>query len=629
MFSTSPLVQSVANRHISPKPLEFSPGQVFQGTVLKRYPDNTALVQVGGVQVQARLETDLEPEQKAWLQVQPSRDVITLKVLNASQAGTTQEAFLEGLLRSLGLANTKEIRAVVQALLAANLPVSKEQVEAFQSIVQRIGMSDAAVDAFLMAVKRNLPVTANTVAGLQAFLSRTTLTQAIQTFLQQAETFLEENHPSPSVQPAVGSEEDHSFTGGSVHRLVVQLKEKVANLPLILSGPSLSEEPVAASTGNTPPNTFTIQALPDPVHTSAEPVADESSPSPSGKPPAVLLSIFQQGESEHVSPVPSSRPDVVKPAAPLSTALPFEQDGGDPITVRHSQPGEEQRGVTSTPQQPLRLEPSSVSSPEWRTWEGEPPAAHNPRVETKGEHPSTPASAADLPAPTGQQGNGQQTSAIRAHPIIELFHRLGLAHERELLEQALTGATAGQEARKQAENVKSLLVALTQAPAHAVPAGLHEAAEALLQHVTGQQLMLAQPAAHAISQLVMQIPIRTPQGDDTVYVQMEAKRQGGGQLDPENCRLFFHLNLQQIGTTMVDVNIVNRIVNVQIYNDTPWVETLAQQMREGFASQLQEVGYQLSGMRVQKIPETRGGDSVRHTAATSLFSSYKGVDIRI
>jgi hypothetical protein len=629
MFSTSQLVQSVTNRHTaaSPKPLEFSPGQVFQGTVLKRYPDNTALVQVGGVQVQARLETDLEPGQKAWLQVQPSSDVITLKVLNASQSGATQEAFLEGLLRSLGVANTKEIRAVVQALLAANLPVSKERVEAFQSIVQRIGMSDAAVDAFLLAVKRNLPVTADTVAGLQAFLSKKTLTQAIQTFLQQAEMFLEEKHTAPSVQPAFVPEEAPLFTGDSVRRLVVQLKEKVANLPLILSAPSLSEEPVTASTGIAPRNTSVLPDLPEPGRTPAE--QDESSPSTSGKPTAGSPSIVQEGDSEHASPAPFSRRDVVKPAAPLSTELPFEHDGGDTVTVRHSPPGDEQRSVVSTPQQQLRLEQPSVSSPEMPNREGEPLVPHNPRVEPRGEHPSTLASAADLPSTTGQQGNGQQTPAIRANPILELFHRLGLTHERELLEQALTGATAEQAVHKQAENVKSLLVALTQAPAHAVPAGLREAAEALLQHVTGQQLMLVQPTAHAISQLVMQIPIRTPQGDDTAYVQIEAKRQGGGQLDPENCRLFFHLNLQQIGTTMVDVNIVNRIVNVQIYNDTPWVETLAQQMREGFASQLQEVGYQLSGMRVQKIPETRSGESVRPTAISPLFSSYKGVDIRI
>lgn len=54
---------------------------------------------------------------------------------------------------------------------------------------------------------------------------------------------------------------------------------------------------------------------------------------------------------------------------------------------------------------------------------------------------------------------------------------------------------------------------------------------------------------------------------------------------------------------MLDVGIVNRIVNIQVFNNNDWVEPLVQNMREGLADQLQGIGYQLSSMRVQSIPD--------------------------
>ncbi|MCK9906955.1 hypothetical protein MXD63_44060, partial [Frankia sp. Cpl3] len=61
---------------------------------MQLYPDSTALVQVGGMQVHARLEASLEAGQKAWLQVQPSSDLLTLKILLTPQ--NAPDASLEG-----------------------------------------------------------------------------------------------------------------------------------------------------------------------------------------------------------------------------------------------------------------------------------------------------------------------------------------------------------------------------------------------------------------------------------------------------------------------------------------------------------------------------------------------------
>lgn len=102
-----------------------------------------------------------------------------------------------------------------------------------------------------------------------------------------------------------------------------------------------------------------------------------------------------------------------------------------------------------------------------------------------------------------------------------MFRQLGLSHERDALGHAMKGA---QEAQRQLESVKSLLLQLASSSQNGMPAGLRDAADTLLQQVTGQQLMLAQPSNQPFAQVVMQIPIRTNDGEDTAYVQIESKK---------------------------------------------------------------------------------------------------------
>src|SRR5690606_16432624 len=128
---------------------------------------------------------------------------------------------------------------------------------------------------------------------------------------------------------------------------------------------------------------------------------------------------------------------------------------------------------------------------------------------------------------------------------------------------------------------------------------------------------------HNLSHVVMQIPLRTEQGEETAFVQIEAKKQGG-QLDAENCRLLFNLDLHHLGITMIDVNIVNKIVNVGIYNNQPWLDGLVHGMRDVFSGQLKEMGYHLSGLRVQALQEERS-----HAVSPDRVHQYQGVDIRI
>ncbi|GAA4713003.1 hypothetical protein [Brevibacillus fulvus] len=675
MIQTSNLLNTLQTRASSQsvKQLELQPGQVYRGTVLKLYPDNMAQVQIGGQQVTAKLETKLEAGQKAWLQVQPSSGMVTLKMLTGSAEAADNS--LTGLMNSLGLADTKENRTIMRSLLQQNLPVTKELVQAFSSIAREQGTSEATVDAFLLAFKRKLPLTSEVVNSLQSFLSGKPLSQSIQTFLQQASQFLQ----AESARPQAGENTPEAL----VKQVVAEAKDKLEKLPLHVAATNqeneaLSEEPAG---GAQPPKTQTAvsagtgqaagraaanastgpQQAADslPPASTAPQAATTAQPIDSGKQPSGTAGDSQQPTGK--GPAFAGHPEAVakQGSALPQAAAPSLTSGDDaPQLVRTGETGQARPGVNQPEADVNRSarnnaapQPQATAFPAVAAKSGAGDSAQAPAVARVDERVGTPdmaneagpspaAGKADVAAggtTAGVTRSGAEQPALvqpygltdKASPLKEFFHKLGVMHERDIMQHALAPGASDSQPKAGFDNVKSLLLQITQSSSQAVPDSLRDSAEQLLQQITGQQLMLSQQSnTNALAQVVMQVPLRNDQGEETAYVQIESRKQEGGQLDADNCRLFFNLDLQQLGITMVDVSIVNRIVNVQVFNNQPWLDKLAYQMKETFAQQLREVGYHLSGLRVQALP-VQQPNTTFSAVNNSMLSDYKGVDIRV
>ncbi|NRR20971.1 hypothetical protein [Brevibacillus sp. MS2.2] len=630
MFSPSQLIQSFVQKApiSAPKPVELTPGQVFKGTVIKHYPDNMALVQVGGMQVQAKMEASLEPGQKAWLQVQPSTGVVTLKVLESVGEGAGKEASLEGLMRSLGIADTKENKAIVQALLGANLPVNKETIQAFSAVAGRLGVDNATIEAFMTAMKRSLPLTPDTIGGLKAFLSDKPMGQLIQNLLQQASLFLEgEGQPSHTTGQMSQSQSQQvpgqaNATTGDVKQLVSQLKDKLTGLSLLIAGNDATDEGLAVKQmpqGNQHNQGASQNAT---GGSQTQPLSSQSGQ------PTSQVQTSPQPLTQASSNIPSPS-QAVSSTVSTETVLVPNTTGKQVESQQNAMIGKSNQllpNLTSDPtveSKVARNEPLPIPQ---STQTNQEPIQNKQVAEQRAV--VTEAGQKVIPQMMSQ-ASGAANGATTANPIAELFRHLGVTHERELMGQAFSQGAIDSHSLKQMDTVKSLLLQISQASAQTLPTALREAADQLLQQVTGQQLMMVQPSNQALSQIVMQIPIHQADGDETAFVQIESKKKGSGQLDPENCRLFFHLELQSMGTTMIDVSIVNRIVNLQIFNDTPWVEALIQGSKDRFADQLQDVGYHLSAMRVQQVPADRGKSTSPIQTRSPILADYKGVDLRV
>ncbi|MNN94397.1 hypothetical protein D3C81_2130100 [compost metagenome] len=90
--------------------------------------------------------------------------------------------------------------------------------------------------------------------------------------------------------------------------------------------------------------------------------------------------------------------------------------------------------------------------------------------------------------------------------------------------------------------------------------------------------------------------------------------------------------MKQLGQTMVDVQVVDRIVSLKLHNNDPWVLELLEERRDDVAAAVESIGYQLSSLRTEPLPEVElASASAPNTAKLADYvpDSYKGVDYRI
>ncbi|MCM3746028.1 flagellar hook-length control protein FliK [Paenibacillus pasadenensis] len=195
---------------------------------------------------------------------------------------------------------------------------------------------------------------------------------------------------------------------------------------------------------------------------------------------------------------------------------------------------------------------------------------------------------------------------------------------------------AGALAEGQSEvTLKAALLQLLEQPD--VPAAVKEAGNQLMQQITGQQLLLS-PERSGIffSQLSLQLPIKTPDGESTATIQVQTRRGGKGAVDAANCRLLFQLELSSLGTTAIDVHVVDKVVSLTVYGANPVIPQLLEAGRPELNNRLQESGYRLLGLRaVEPKPAVQmEGNQAGESGKSSVPSQwsqdvYRGVDLKV
>ncbi|MDY8093867.1 DNA ligase [Paenibacillus polymyxa] len=200
----------------------------------------------------------------------------------------------------------------------------------------------------------------------------------------------------------------------------------------------------------------------------------------------------------------------------------------------------------------------------------------------------------------------------------------------EGMPQTLPGlaATSGDTVSADAATVKGALLQLMSSDD--LPPALKEAAQQVVQHLTGQQLLLNTDRTAPFAQVHMFIPFVGPDGRETATIQIQSRRGKRGELDASNCRLWFDLDMKGLGPTLVDVQVVDRIVSVKLHNDHEWAASLLTSGRESIHTALESLGYQLLSLRTEPMPiRTEQNSLVSSEVQSYVPQPYKGVDLKI
>lgn len=699
------------------KSLELKEGQVVRGVVLSVSDSGKeAVVQIQGTPVRAELETPLLPGETMNLQVGPPGEggLPVLKPVSLGETALVTPQSMGEALESLGLADSKAGREIVLAMQAGGVPLTKETAALLDAVMSAkpAGVPTSEwLDAAVISVKRGLPVTAESVKGLQQAVFGPQLHQLLSALEEQItiwagqianeETITAElkagmgtstGKLEPSVTTGAGSGNNIGVVEGDATEAdsaqlaakgIGQATSKTADATIAGGSNSLSGGPVEGA--------LKLVEQGAPVKVTLNIASDNETGIGTGKP----VVVDEAGEGTQISKggivtEPSAgKSTPAMTSGVLNSALSAQADSAVNNLIRSSEVEIQGNALSLNKDEALDSAihvdksraalldksgamPGGASVSAEGTAAGAAPQAASGAAllaklqgvltELRGSLPQLaivpPADAAGpSPAPAAAAPRGE-TPAATASPmqpdtappadaeswVGRVLKLLGAEHEQQAVRGGAVAAvetaraaagvaalgSAGVSGEQATDTLKGVLLQIMSSSE--VPPAVKEAASGLVQQLTGQQLLLNTDRTAPFAQVTLFLPLQGPDGQETASVHIQSRRGRKGELDAANCRLWFDLDMKRIGQTLVDVQVVDRIVSLKLHNDHPWVLELLEQRREDIKTAVESIGYQLSGLRTEPLPEIKLSTELANTHSKLVDyvpDAYKGVDYRI
>jgi len=632
------------------KALELRVGQIVRGVVLQLLDGKDALVSLAGVQVRARLETPLAPGQSALLQVMPESTAGTIVLRQADARGAQpSEATLRELMRLLGLPDKRWAAELALDLRRGGYPVTRETGEALRqaAAVRPADVPEAEwMQAAATAWKRGLPVTETTVAALRQAMFGKPAGELLDALRGQLAALAGQGGAGAGGASGGSGQVANGELSGAAARVLALLAEGEALLafPAGRAGAQAGAAGPAASGGTAGSSPGAAAGQPGTAGQAASAGAAVSGPA--GTAASAASGQPQPGQAA-AQPTPgatsqagtavgaASPPTLGQPSA-LAGAQTASVSGNDgrpdaAFSAAQTGAGAAQAGQAAAPQggnwihsllKWLGVDYEKQLAQQAASRDGAQEAARS----SSGDAPAAGREAAAGMVPGGGASGAAERMAFQTGRGIVPFPP---AAEAQPGQTGGAGMAAG-------ESLKQALLQL--AASEETPAALRETAQQLVQQITGQQLLLAPERSGALfSHLTLFIPFQGEDGGTTAQITIQSRRGRKGELDPENCRLLFDLRMKHLGDTVVDVQVVDRFVSLNVWNDHPETVRLIESTRDEAVEALGRAGYQLSSMRVKPFPDTASHGAAKKEPEAPLPPTdpaiyagkpYRGVDYR-
>lgn len=629
--------------------LELKSGQVVRGTVASVAENGReAVIQINGVPVRAVLDTPMRPGQTAWLQVQGQQADGMIMLKAADGPAFAQLPSIEEALKQSGLPDEGWARRLLHELQKGGLPLTKD-------LASRLAQALAAkpqgvpaeqwMQAAGLALRRQLPLSGETLRGLQQAMFGKPLNDLLAGFQRAGEAALARSAGGPA-----GGAAPWAAPLREAQALVRDIMASLPRMDSASGGASSNQAPAPAAAGGNPAAASAAGQSAAGSSSAGNTAANAGSgpaagPAATGAPPAASAAAGPTAST--AAPAGEGAPGGAAPVAGAAAQTPAAGGGAwigrllQLLGVPHEQQVhraavlEMTAAGSGTPQGdgvPGRGAAAESTAVRPQPDPAAPPAAGAAsRAATQAPAmpgtPAPPEAAARPQAPPAPAPGGTPEQAPAAEPGAATRAAAATAPEAA---QALPQQSAAQTTAAPAESLKSALLQLLQSDA--LPPAVREAAQQLVHQITGQQLLLTSDRQAPFTHVTLFVPLVTPDGQQTAAVHIQSRQSRRGELESDNCRLWFDLNMKALGRTLVDVQVVERAVALHIHQADEGIGEWLSGFRGEVEEAMNRIGYQLSAFRSLPMPETKV-DEPKNRPEIDMddyaLQPYKGVDVRI
>ena len=624
------------------QPLSLKQGQVFHGTIKKLYPDQMAEIQVGQNKLFAKLETPLKAGDSHFFQVTGMNPQAELKVVTGPmQQSQTNVQQLNQLLDMMNIPKSQEMQQVLAHFVKNQLPLSKETLVQAENWLKNLPESVTKQEALQVIQKMadmKLPFTTEVFKGL-VFGSKVT---GMSTAITNLATLLSRD---TSIEPTAKS------------NILLQLQ--MISKPLSeATGSTIISKAVQSLFSNTESDIQKSQVLNLLRNAEIMPknsVADNWLSESLNQHRNLSNASMKQSASQLVHNVLTSKPsDAEQTIQQVQTWI-----------NNHSSTNQEQKTqlqqlinrFEALPKSAATIElfakqlheqlVKTFASQQTKTSDNEQenfsnkdpllnkeqllsllkPEAGNPLSAQANQSAllNLAKLAGDSSAQTVQtmhlQAETEVLSAvdgkIMEQAIKTVLKGLGMSYEASLNSKMT-------DMQEVAHSLKPQLLSLLQDSQ--ISSSIREAADNILSRINGMQLTSGENGHQ--HQLVMQIPLQFLGKQTEATLQWNGRMKENGKIDSNYARVLFYLNMEALKETMVDMQVQNRIITINVYNNESQLEALVEPLKETLKKGLLDKNYQLSGLFIKPFEKTAASqiNSMKKSEESKLSS---GVDIRI
>ncbi len=618
------------------QPLSLRQGQVFNGTIKKLYPDQMAEIQVGNQKLFAKLETPLKAGDSHFFQVTSINPQTELKVVTGPMhPSQTTSQQMNQLLDSMNLPKTAELQQILAHFIKNQLPISKEQLvqgEIWLNNLPQGTLKNEAVQVIQRMIELKLPFTNEIFKGLLFGAKTTGMAEAIENFSQalSKEVNMSQQVKSTLLQQLQTIAKPFAAeTGGLILSKAIQTllspetdANKLQALNLLKEANVLSKNATVQNwlsqsfqqiTLNKRPNVelqkvFAGQLTQMVASTNITNVQHTVTQVKEWVANQQLLTFDQKAQLQQLiarfDGLPKNAQTVELFAKQLHEQLvkSFSENAMSHVFTQ------DEKGVSAKDQLMSLIKFDAVKNlqiPFSNILK-----AANDSVEPFIQNVTTQAEA---------QVQASIDSKAMEQAIKSIFKSLGMSFEASLNNKA-------GDIQEIAQSIKPQLLSLIQDAQTSQP--LKEASDVILSRLNGMQLYSGENGPQ--HQLIMQIPLQFLGRHADATLQWNGRMKENGKIDADYARVLFYLNMEALQETVVDMQVQNRIITINLYNNHPKLENLAEPLKQSLKTGLLEKDYQLSGLFIKQFENTKSQIIKENPIKQKNDSKFhSGVDIRI